>query len=275
MSGSINDGVVALLDSPHSQSVPVSQMPMTVVLEELDSQAFGRNVLKINYPQKVADFEAFERRHIWPQSPFYVYLKIPAESLGLIHYFEDQGFRLAEFQLEMVKRLPLKKYDTSMFDSIFQMETLGPDQDLEPVLQLADSIFDVDRIFVDPELEVGWARRRYRLYITKSWQSPQERLVVCRDKRDGNLIGFHTHTKRADGSMLHFLGGVAASVQGLGATIGFERMLFNSWIDEGIRKVTTHISLSNYKIMEAEYKAFDFKAKQSSAVLRKIYDPDH
>jgi hypothetical protein len=74
-------------------------------------------------------------------------------------------------------------------------------------------------------------------------------------------------------SMLHLLGGVAPGHKGSGAAVGSERLLFNRWIEEGVRKVTTHISLSNYKIMEAEYKAFDFKARQSSAVLRKIY-PD-
>ena len=244
---------------------------MNVILEELDSKAFGRNVLKINAPEAVADFKAFEQEQILSQSPYYVYVKIPAESLNLIHYFEEFGFRFVEFQLEMNKRLPSKKYDTSMFDNIFRLEEVGPDDDIESTLQLSDEIFDIDRIYLDPTLDTTLAKRRYRLYITNSWQSPLERLVICTDMRDNSLIGFHTHKKLPPDAMIHFLGGVAASRKGSGATIGFERMLFNNWIGEGIKKVTTHISLSNYKIMEAEYKAFDFKARQSCAVLRKIY----
>lgn len=244
---------------------------MHIVLEELDSQAFGRNVIKIAYPEEAADFNAFELEHIFSQSPYYVYVKIPAESLNIIHHFEDHGFRFVEFQLEMTKRLPAKKYDTSMFDSIFRLEEMRPSDNIEPILKLADEIFNIDRIFLDPKLDVSLARKRYRLYITKSWQSPYERLIRCLDLRDNSLIGFHTHMKQEPDSMLHFLGGVAASHKGSGATIGFERMLFNQWIEEGVKKVVTHISLSNYKIMEAEYKAFDFKAKQSYAVLRKIY----
>ncbi|MDR1656429.1 MAG: hypothetical protein LBT47_02585 [Deltaproteobacteria bacterium] len=244
---------------------------MNVFLEELDSQAFGRNVLKINDPEEVADFENFEREHIMCRSPYYVYVKILAESLSLIHYFEEHGFRFVEYQLEMTKRLPTKKYDTAMFGNIFRLEDVGPMDDIEPILRLADEIFKSDRIFLDPEVDVSLARNRYRLYITKSWRSTKENLIMCSDLRDNSLIGFHTHLKQDSVSMLHFLGGVAPNHKGSGATIGFERMLFNRWIDEGIRKVTTHISLSNYKIMEAEYKAFDFKAKQSWAVLRKIY----
>ncbi|MDR1045144.1 MAG: hypothetical protein LBP33_08515 [Candidatus Adiutrix sp.] len=242
---------------------------MNIVLEELDSQAFRRNVMKITDPE--ADFGAFERDYILNRSPAYVYVKIPAENLGLVHYFENHGFRFVEFQLEMSKRLPAKKYDTSMFDSILRLEEAGPEDDIEPILELADSIFDIDRIYLDPDLDSSLARRRYRLYITKSWQSPGERLIRCLDRRDNSLVGFHTHMKQEPASMLHLLGGVAAKHKGSGATIGFERLLFNRWIEEGIRKVTTHISLSNYKIMEAEYKAFDFKAKQSRVVLRKIY----
>lgn len=243
---------------------------MRVVLEDLDSQAFERNVLQIKEPEARPDFAAFEAGYLAAYRPGYVYVKIPADSIGLIHYFEDQAFRFVEFQLEMTKRLS-RKYDTALFDGSLGFSEVGPDEDVEPVLRLADEIFTVDRIFRDPELDPELAKRRYRLYITKSWRSPDERLLKCLDLRHGRLMGFHTHKKESPTSMLHFLGGLTEEFRATGASLGFERIMFNNWIDEGIKKVTTHISLSNFNVMEAEYKAFDFKPRQAYAVLRKIY----
>lgn len=243
---------------------------MRVVPEELDSQAFERNVLQIKEPEARPDFAAFEAGYVDDYQPYYVYVKVPADALGLIHHFEDQGFRFVEFQLEMTKRLS-RKYDTSLFDGLLGMSEVGPEEDVEPILRLADEIFTVDRIYRDPALDPELAKRRYRLYITKSWRSPDERLLKLFDLRDGHLMGFHTHMKQTPTAMLHFLGGLTEESRATGASLGFERIMFNNWIDEGIKKVTTHISLANFNVMEAEYKAFDFKPRQVCAVLRKIY----
>jgi hypothetical protein len=243
---------------------------MESIFERIDSLAFGRNVLQIKNPTAHIDFHEFEESYILKWAPFYVYLKIPAENLSLIHHFENHGFRLAEFQLEMTRRLS-NKFDVSMFKNFLAIFEVGPEEDIEPILRLADAEFVFDRVFVDPELVPAMAKRRYRLYIEQSWQAIDERLVKFLDMRDGSLIGFHTHKKIGQASMLHFLGAVASSYKRSGASIGAERLLLNKWIDEGIKSLTTYISLTNYNIMEAEYKAFNFKAKQTSAVLRKIY----
>ena len=244
---------------------------MKVIREELDSRAFGRNVLQIVEPEPAPDFKDFETGYLAAFTPFYVYVKIPAEGLPLIHYFEDQGFRFMEFQLRMSRRLPRRKFDTAMFDEVLALSALGPDDDLEPTLRLADEVLKVDRVFMDPALPEGPASKRYRLYITNSWKTEDEEVLNFHDRRSGQLVSFHTHKYLGEGLVLTFLGGTARECQGSGLSRGCTLKFFNHWIERGVRRVRTHISLTNYKIMEDEYKGADYKAEQSFAILRKIY----
>jgi hypothetical protein len=240
-------------------------------LEEIDSLAFGRNVLRLEEPKAQADFRGFEKEYLAAWTPFYVHVKIPAEEPALIHYFEDQGFRFVEFQLRMTKRLPRRKYDLSFFEGAIAAEEAGPTEDIEPILQLADDIFENDRISRDPRLGRAPARRRYRLYIEKSWRAADEHLLKFYDPRSRELTGFHTHKLTDGATMLHFLGGLARKHWNSGLIFGHELMMYNRWIDLGVRKMVTHISMSNYRTLESGYKAHDFKAEQAFAVLRKLY----
>ena len=244
---------------------------MKVQIEELDSQAFGRNVLQIIDPEVDGGFPLFERQYLAEHNPVYVYARIPSERLDLIHFFEAQGFRFMEFQLRMSKRLPGRKFDTAMFDSVLGMEVLGPSGDIEPILRLADDIFDQDRIFLDPLLDSEIARKRYRLYITKSWLAEDEEVLRFFDKRNGRLVSFHTH-KYIDGQLvLTFLGGHAREYQGSGIGLGCAFNYFNHWIGKGCRRVRTHVSMAHGRALETEYKGHDYKAEQTFALLRKIY----
>ncbi len=240
-------------------------------MEELDSQAFGRPVLQICKPDLITDFRAFENDYCALWSPVYVYVKIPSDKAILVHYFEDQGFRFVEFQLKMIKRLPRKKYDTSLFNEIIGLAEVGMNEDIEPILLLADESLNVDRVLLDPLVDPIVAKRRYRLYLLKSWRQENETLIRYYDKRNGWLIGFHSSLIIDAETRLGLLGATAKNVQGLGLGYGSECCLLNSWIDLGVKKFITHISLSNFNIMGVEYKALDFKPRQTFVILRKIY----
>ena len=245
---------------------------MKVIREELDSQAFGRNVLRLDEPEAGPGFAEFEAEYLAAWDPVYVYVKIPAEDLALSHHFEDQGFRFMEFQLRMSRRLPRRAFDTSAFDGVLEMRILGPGDDLEPVLNLADEIFTNDRIYLDPLLpDKSLAKRRYRLYIAKSWLAEDEEVLAFHDRRDGRLVSFHTSKYLGGRLVLTLLGGHAPAHQGSGLGRGCTLNYFNHWISKGIVRVHTHISLANYRGLESEYKGDDYKPEQSFAVLRKIY----
>jgi len=239
--------------------------------EELDSQAFGRAVLQITEPETQGDFRLFERQYLAEHDPVYVYVRIPSDDLEQVHFFEAQGFRFMELQLRMSKRLPARRFNTSMFDSVLGMEIVGPGDDIESILKLADDIFDRDRILIDPLLEPQIAKRRYRLYISKSWQSEDEELLRFYDKRNGKLVSFHTHKYMDDQLVLTFLGGHAREYQSTGLGSGCALNYFNHWIERGCRRVRTHVSMAHLKALENEYKGHDYKAEQAFMLLRKIY----
>lgn len=244
---------------------------MHVSEEITDSNAFGRTVLQVRDVDASVDFQAFERECIQQYNPFYVYAKVRIEDLEQVHYLEKNGFNFVEYQLRMTKHLPRKPFDVSMFDGFVEMVEVSKNEDIEPILQMADEIFDIDRIYVDPLMSHDLARKRYRAYLKKSQQSDKENFFKFVDKTNGKLIGFHTHLQTDDKTIVHFLGGNAKEYQASGSAFATEYLLFNNYISKGIRKVVTHISGCNYRIFNFEFKTMDFKAEQGFAILRKVY----
>ena len=57
----------------------------------------------------------------------------------------------------------------------------------------------------------------------------------------------------------------------LNATVQDLKAQWNELIKKGIKKVTTHISGSNYGVLNLEVKEFGYKVVNSFVVLRKIY----
>ncbi|NUM33246.1 MAG: hypothetical protein HUU50_01760 [Candidatus Brocadiae bacterium] len=239
--------------------------------EPIDSEVFGFNVLQIKDIHCQDNFQEIEKEYQKKHNPFYVYAKIEIEKIPEIHFLEDHGFRFMEYQMRMSKKLPQKLYDTS-FDDVVIMEKVLAQENIDSILSLADTIFTNDRIYIDPYMGKELSQKRYRAYIQKSHQSSEEELVKFYDKRTQNIISFHTHKSIDNKTILHFLGGVAPEYQGTGACFACEYSLFNSFIQRGIKKIITHISGSNYPIMNFEFKTMDFKPEQAFIVLRKIYE---
>ncbi len=246
---------------------------MIVQKEEIDSQAFEQSVLQIKDIDCHEDFVGLEREYQEKYHPLYVYAKVEIEKIPEIHFLERHGFCFIEYQLRMTKKLPQKLYDTTLFDDVVAMEEVLPEENIEPILELADTIFKTDRIYIDYMMGKEFAQKRYRAYIQKSQQSPEEQLVRFFDKRTQDLISFHTHKQINPTTVIHFLGGVAPKYQCTGACFACEYHLFNHFIKQGIKKIITHISGSNYPIMNFEFKTIDFKPEQAFVVLRKIYHP--
>ena len=243
---------------------------MIVQREEIDSQAFGRTVLQIKNIHCQDDFRELEKEYQEIHNPLYVYAKIEIERIPEIHFLEEHGFCFMEYHLRMSKKLPQKLYDTS-FDDVVVMQEVLPEENIDSILEMAGSIFKTDRIYIDPRMGKDLAQKRYRAYIQKSHQSSEEKLLKFYDKRTQELISFHTHKQIDNKTVLYFLGGIATKYQGTGACFACEYHLFNYSIQHGIKKIITHISGSNYPIINFEFKTMDFKPEQAFIVLRKIY----
>ena len=78
---------------------------MNISLEQIDSIAFGQNVLKLSDVDENINYSEFEKDYINRYNPRYIYTKISTDDISKIHYLESNGFEFIECQLELFKRI--------------------------------------------------------------------------------------------------------------------------------------------------------------------------
>jgi hypothetical protein len=241
---------------------------MTVERNEIDSKAYGCPVLVISDFEPTADFDAFEQEYVAQHGPAYVSCKAPMEQVAAIHRLEAAGFRLVECQLRCeVSVRKLHPVEAFAYDFV-RVET---EQDLEPVLAIAARTFVHDRFSIDPLVPAGVSAQRYRDYVSQSFRTAGEAVYRLVDRQTGATVAFKTHRYLSPTEALLLMGGVDPDCKGagLGAINSyFENNLFHGM---GIRKVTTHVSASNYPIFVLEISKLGYRVTQAFAVLRKIY----
>lgn len=242
---------------------------MQVNIEELDSIAFGQNVLKLSEIDDNIDFSAFEKDYISKYNPKYIYTKVNIEDINKIHYLERNGFEFIECQIQLFKRLT-GLYDTSAFDNILKIEPAGF-EDYKEICKISDIVFDMDRIYIDEKIDNSIAQKRYHLYLKNSLENSNQRFDKFIDLATGKIIAFHTLLYKDAKSVLLFLGGILPEYHSTGANYALDYYVYNELYKSGHKNITTHISARNIKVMNYLTKVLDFKVKQSFIVLRKVY----
>ena len=241
---------------------------MTVERNEIDSKAYGHPVLAISDFDPALDFDAFEQAYLAQHPSAYVACKVPMEELAAIHKLEAAGFRLVECQIR--SELSIRKpHPVEAFPYDFvRVET---EQDLEPVLAIAARTFVHDRFGIDPLVPAGVSGQRYRDYVSKSFHAADEAVYHLIDRQTGRTVAFKTHRYLSATEALLLLGGVDPECKGVGLGAINSYFEYNEFHRLGIKKVTTHVSASNYPILVLEISKLGYRVTQAFAVLRKIY----
>ena len=237
---------------------------------EIDSRVLGGNVLAIQDFDPAADFAAFERGYLAEYNPIYVSAKVPLERISDVQAIESTGFQLAECQIRSQVKLR-KPYDVTAFP--YDFEQVVREEELGPVLEIAETTFVHDRFSVDRAVRPGVSGARYREYVRKSFLSPDEAVYRLVD-REGRTVAFKTHRYLGGAEVLLLLGGVHADYKNLGLGLINEYFEFNELIRKGIRKGITHISAANYPIFNLEISQLGFRVLATFAVMRKTYSRD-
>ncbi len=234
---------------------------------EIDSQAFGKNFLEIRDYDSSADFGAFEAGYIKEYTPFYVSCKMPIENIKDIQALGKHGFEFIEYQVR--EQLGLKK----AFPVIkpYQFELVDNDADLQKVLEIADTTFEHDRFTIDPLLPKSFSGERYKAYVMKSYLAEDEFLYKCFNGTTGEILGFKTHKIINGNEAIMFLGGIDNKYKRSPIPVINGYLELNELLRKGVKKVTTHISGSNYGVQNLEIKEFGYKVTNGFVVLRKIY----
>jgi hypothetical protein len=244
---------------------------MITTKNEIESLVLGRAVLEIHAFQAGGDFPGEEKRFRQEHDPLYVICKVPVEDLAAIHQLEDNGFRFIETQLRL--SLKMKSYDASKYPySYLPAES----EDLETVLGIAETIFSDDRFSVDPFISERFAGKaagqRYRRYVMKSFEAPDECVYKMVNNSTKEIVGFGTHRHTSQDEAVIFVGGIVTAYQkaGLGPISDF--LAINNLRREGVKRAYTHVSARNYAIMNLEISGLGYKVIDSHVVLRKVYE---
>ena len=244
---------------------------MITTKNEIESLVLGKAVLEIRAFQAGDDLPAEEKRFRQEHDPLYAICKVPVEDLGAVHQLEDHGFRFVETQLKL--SLKMKSYDTSKYPYSYVPAEPG---DLETVLGIAETIFSDDRFSVDPFIRERFAGKasgeRYRRYVRKSFEAPDECVYKMVNDATKEIVGFGTHRHTSQDEAVIFIGGIVSTYQkaGLGPISDF--LAINNLRREGVKKAYTHVSARNYAIMNLEIAGLGFKVIDSHVVLRKVYE---
>jgi hypothetical protein len=243
---------------------------MMTTKSAIESLILGRAVLEIRAFQAGDDFPTEEQRFRQEHDPCYAICKVPVEDLAAIHQLEDNGFRFIETQLKL--SLKMKSYDVSKYP---YRSVLAEPEDLETILGIAGTIFVDDRFFIDPFIKerfAGKAAERYRRYVMKSFEAPDECVYKMVNTTTQEIVGFGTHRHTTQDEAMMFIGGIVSQYQkaGLGPISDF--LTINNLRREGVKKAYGHVSARNYAIMNLEMAGLGFKVIDSHLVLRKAYE---
>jgi hypothetical protein len=245
---------------------------MEVTKNVIDSDIIGCPVLEISGFDGSCDLAALEAEYVQRDNPLYVICKLPVEQIADIHHLEDCGFRFVEFQMRLRGALR-KTYDTSGYNYSFLPVTGS--EDLQAVLELASTIFEHDRVSRDPFFR-QWEGRsisgeRYRRYVQKSFEAVDECVYKLVDNSTGEIVGFSTHRILTPNSALLLMGGVQNDARNLGVGAINDYFALNELKRKGLKWFHTHVSGSNYPIINLEVRGIGFRVVQSSVVMRKVY----
>jgi len=239
---------------------------------EIDSEILKGTVLDISGFDSTLDFRSFEDRCIRTYEPIYATCKIPAEQIDEIHNLEGHGFRFVEFQMQL--RGTVAKEDTPV-DSDHSYVTVQSEQDIAVVLDIASSIFEHDRYSRDPFFKQyadrNIAGERYRRYVRKSVEADDEFVYKLVNNKSGEIVGFGTHRIVTPDQALLLLGGVRNEYKSSGLGVINDRLGMNELRRKGVKWFYTHVSASNYPIINLEVRGMGFRLVRAFVVLRKTY----
>lgn len=245
---------------------------MKVTKNTIDSEILGGAVLELADFDPNPSFTDFEQEYIERDHPIYVTCKVPSENIGNVHKLEDQRFRFVEFQMRLRGALH-KTYDTSAYNYSYSRVTTP--QDLEAVLNLAGSIFEHDRVSRDPFFQKWTGRNvsgeRYQRYVLKSAASADECVYKLVSNETGKIVAFSTHKMLTPETALLLIGGVENEQKTSGLGVINDHFGLNELKRKGVKWFHTHVSGSNYPILNLEVKGLGFRVVQSFVVLRKVY----
>jgi hypothetical protein len=247
---------------------------MKIVKLTVDSKILKRRLFEIiDFDDDWLSFESSERQFITSNDPHYLQIRIESKNLDIINFFEDQGFRFAEFKI--YRKLSI---DSDMISNAvlypFSACAITEKKKLDEVLKIARTSSFEDRFTMDHHFPESLSKERNISFIRRSFTRENEFVLEYFNQQDGRTVGFQTGKFINRSEVLLHLNGVCKGLDEKNYRELFDNLLYN-WIKSTQVKFVYAVSSGlNMNEMNLAFTRQGYMIESTSVILRKTYRND-
>ena len=240
----------------------------------VDSRILKRKLFEITgFEEDWFSFSKHEPAWIGKYDPDYLQIRIDSKDLDIINYFEDHGFRFAEFK---VYRRLATTYDQISSAMLYPYiaELVSDKHQLAKILKIAENSIFEDRFSMDHHFPHELSKQRNLSFIKRSFNNKGEFLLEYLNEQTGQLAGFQSGRFLNSEDVILHLNGIAPGLEVAKYRELFDHLLFN-WLKFNKVKFIYAVSSGlNMKEMNLAFNRQGYSIESTSVVLRKIYRDD-
>ncbi|MEI6681682.1 MAG: hypothetical protein WCO44_03590 [Bacteroidota bacterium] len=240
----------------------------------IDSKILNRRLFElVGFTDDWLQFESKESDFIALKTPHYLQIKIDSKDLDLINFFEDHGFRFAEFKI-------YRKLDTTsdlISNAVLYPFSSGEVTDrkrFSEVLKIAESSTFEDRFTMDHHFSETASRERNLSFIKRSYQRKDEFLLEYFNQQNNRIAGFQTGKFITRSEVLLHLNGIEKGLDEQNYRERFDSLLYNWLKNMKVKFVHAVSSGLNMNEMNLALTRQGYTIESTSVILRKIYRND-
>ncbi|MCX6304764.1 MAG: hypothetical protein NT040_07340 [Bacteroidetes bacterium] len=247
---------------------------MKIAKLAVDSKILKRRLFEIiDFDNDWISFEKQEPELINSKDPHYIQIRIESKNLDIINYFEDHGFRFAEFKI--YRRLSTNNdLISSAVLYPFSVRSVTEKKKLNDVLKIAATASFEDRFSMDHHFSEALSKERNLSFIKRSFNRDDEFLLEYFNQQNDRTVGFQTGKFISRSEVMLHLNGVSSDLDGMNYRELFDHLLYNWLKTNKIKFIYAVSSGLNMNEMNLAINRQGYTIESTSVILRKIYRND-
>lgn len=240
-------------------------------LIEWDSVLLGKNVFQIHHSRDIDHdtWRAIEKK-LQDINAIFAFVKIPANSIRDIRFFESLGYRYAENQL----KIELRKSSNPIINPLsrfFTLEIINPadDDSVNEIITIMNMTDFSDRYSSDELFGKIKSKKRYENWLKMAIHDPSYDIFKYKYIKNQRLVGFYM-AKREETKIYLALLGVCNDFQNKGIGIGILQNVLKNYQSQKYSHFYSYISSINISALNL-HSTMGFQITDSTVVLHKRY----
>jgi hypothetical protein len=243
---------------------------MKIDILNLESELFGRNVLRIDEVNSAQEIVDQENDVIKKYDPGYIYLLIDSTVLSAINELEMNGFHFSEFRIFSELDTSGSEINEKAFYPYY-VQTIGEDHWFQACLQMMGNKKNDDRFSNDPLIEASFSRLRNQHNLKRTYDAyPDEFFLGFFNANRSQILGFRSGSQISKHEFYYYQSGLDKKYNNEHYAEMLESLAINYLKQNGIQII--HAVTTGFNIIELNrFINLGFKVKSSKVILRKLY----